>query len=72
MLRLPPPLDEFSSVRFVAGNAIPAFEDLLARMVVPSGSRIRVVDPSSIRIVARSILDTGVGPLALSDHEAMK
>lgn len=50
-LRLPPPLGEFTAVGFVAGNAIPALEDLLAGVVV-LGRRVRVVDPGSVGVVA--------------------
>lgn len=67
MLRLPPPLDEFPAVGFVAGNAIPALENLLAGVVVP-GRRIRVVDPPPIGVVARP---GRVGSIALPEFDAL-
>lgn len=56
MRRLPTPVDEFFSIGFVGGNAIPALENLLARMVVPGSGGIGVVDPSSMGIVTGSVL----------------
>lgn len=69
MLGLPSPLDELPAVEFVAGNTIPAFEDLLAGIVVPS-RLIRVVDPPSIREVARLSRVPSAGSRAPSELEA--
>lgn len=48
---LPAPVDEIRSVGFVAGDAIPALENLLAGVVVPWGSPNWVMNPGSIREV---------------------
>lgn len=53
---LPAPRGEMWGVGFVGGDAIPALEDLLARVVVP-GSTGGVVDPRSVGIVAGTAVD---------------
>lgn len=51
--RLPMPISDFEGIGFVRRKAVPAFEYLLAGVVVPGGSQIRIMEPTSIRIVTR-------------------
>lgn len=61
MRGLPPPLGEVGGIGFVAGDAVPALEDLLASAVVPRRSGARVVDPRPVGVVARGGRNPRVG-----------
>lgn len=52
----PPPSENVKSVGLVTRDAIPSFEYLLARVVIPRwGSDRRIVDPPPVRVVAVTI-----------------
>ena len=55
LLRLPMPIDDLESIGLVRRIAVPAFENLFAGVVVPGGSQIRIVIPTSIGIIARAV-----------------
>ena len=53
LLWLPVPISYFEGIGFVRRKAVPAFEDLFAGVVVPGGSQVRIMEPTSIRIITR-------------------
>lgn len=47
----PTPLGNLKGIGFVGPDAVPAFEDLLARVIVAWGFQGRIVDPTPRRVV---------------------